>query len=397
MSVRESTETGTTIEAQLSPEQISKIAEGGDFAAFEAARSGRKPAAHRVGAKPNGEGEDHTGDPPETGVTGASPETEEESDGDLDAGGKAGDRTTDDLPKGIKRRLDRAKRGRDAARHEAETWRKRAEAAEAKLAGGEQQDTADSGGDPETQTQSAQNAVSDEPLSDEEYSYDYPEEADYVKGEDDAEGLTAFLEDVERWEQNIPLKGGKHAPASGGGDEGGGGEAKPNGEQSQSQQSQSEQGDTTTGDELTPDQAVRQMFADIRETLEESDTDYDGDLSQDFFDQFQSGKFQISYQMLEWLANNDDDAVKVLQEFTTSPRKANRIYRQPSSKHAQLLSELAKGGESGKRRTPTTANRDGKTVVDELNGRRPADPQKALSQAKDFGEYETLRKGMDAR
>ena len=362
---------------EITPEAIAKIAESGTFADFEAARSGRPVEAQTVDGQPE--------DP-----TRAAAETADEN-GDPDAGENAGNEPHDDLPKGVKRRLRRAKDKETAARAEAEAWRKRYETLQAEKAGGEQPE----GGQQEQQRQPEE--VSDDPLPADEYNFDYPEESDYVSGPEDAEGLTLFLEDVDRWEASIPLKGGKHrAPAGQGGDPNAGG--RDNGQQAPSQQQdhQAGQGTQLPADEPTVEQTVHQLFADLRETLDEAEEEGDETLAEDFFAQLQAGKFQLSMEMLQWMADHDE-AAKVARQFVASPRKANRLFRNPPTKHGSLLNEMVKEG--GGRRSRQTDNRDGKTVVRDLNGRRPADPQKALAhvaQHGSFAEYEAMRRGKGA-
>ena len=325
-------------------------------------------------------------------TTGASPETEA-SDGDADAGNKAADDRANKLPKWVQKRLEREQRRTEAARQEAAAWRTRAEGANAPDdREGQQRQTEEGGtsaGTTQTERRQDQGTVSDEPLPPEEYKFDYPEETDYVKDPDDAEGLAAFLEDVDRWEGNVPLKGGTHAekPPDGGGDGGI--------QQQSQQQGGTEQG---AGQTIKPqsdvDLVVQQQFADLRETLEDAEDDESqGDLAQDFFDQLQARRFMLSSEMLEWMADNDD-AAKVAAEFVKSPRKANRVFRSPPTKHAQLLNEMVKA--AGKKRPArATDNRDGKAVVGELNGRRPASPIKQLADAESYGSYEASRRALD--
>ena len=168
---------------------------------------------------------DETGASPETeDQTAASPEVEDD-DGTADAGTKAAkDKTHEgDLPNGVKKRLERAKRRAEASRLEAAEWRRRAEEAESKAATAGAKQTEDTGGDAGAKASTVEtDAVSDDPLPPDDYHEDYPEESDYVKDQADAEGLNAFLEDVDRWEQNIPLKGAakKAKPTDGADDRG---------------------------------------------------------------------------------------------------------------------------------------------------------------------------------
>lgn len=378
--------TGKKKDAAPTAEQISEIAATGSFADFEAARRRRDNPGQAEAEPPPPE--DDSDD-----LTGASPETEAD-DGDPNAGPKDGEDEPGSLPKGVKRRLERAKRSRDLARQGEELWRRRYEELAAKTPGAEDEPPPD---DPSA-AQPPEEEVDEEPIPEGEYDFDYPEESDYMSGDDDAEGMNAFLEDVERWEANLPLKGGKHASPAGGTREQPGSEHEPGGQQELPIREQPAGGGPTTMEPPSGEEVVGQLFADLRETLEESEAEGDETLAQDFFDQLGSGKFQLSYEMLEWMADNDD-AVAVAREFIKSPRKANRLFRNPPGKHAQLLTQLAqpepsrRGG--GRRRQPD--NRDGKTVVSGINGRQPSDPRKALVDAGSFEEYEAARRRQDAQ
>ena len=111
----------------------------------------------------------------------------------------------------------------------------------------------------------------------------------------------------------------------------------------------------------------------------------------DFFEQLNAGKFMLSPEMLDWMANNDE-AAAVAKEFVKAPRKANRIFRTPKSKHAQLLTEMAN---PGKTTSVQAKNRGGtKTVVKPLNGRQSAVQSNNLANAKNFEEYSKMRSQM---
>lgn len=365
-------------------EEISEIAASGSYADFEAARRRRDNPAQMEAEPEPGPGDD-TDDP-----TGASPGTEAD-DGDPNAGPKDGDDEPGTLPKGVKRRLERAKRSRDLARQGEELWRRRYEEAVAGREPGAETPPAD---DPAAQR--PEEEVEDEPIPADEYDFDYPEESDYMSGDDDTEGMNAFLEDVERWEANLPLKGGKHA-APDGNREQPGSEREPGGQQELPSREEPARGGPTTAEPPSGDDVVAQLFADLRETLEESEAEGDDSLAQDFFDQLGAGKFQLSYEMLEWMADNDE-AVQVAREFIKSPRSANRLFRKPAGQHAQLLTQLAQPEPSrrGGGRRRQTDNRDGKTVVSGINGRQPSDPRKVLVNAGSYEEYEAERRRMDA-
>ena len=349
----------------------------GDFDDYAALRGGAPSQDDDVDTGVLPEDEDGTGSPPGTG-----------DDGGADAGPKAaGDGAPDgELSPAMKKRLERAKRQKEAAREEGAGWRKRAEDAEAALAAARGEGGGDT--DASRQAEGDQGAVSDEPLPEDEYTekYDYPEEADYVSGDDDTDGMTAFLDDVERWESNIPLRGGK---AKAGGDGGGGdapaGQEPPGG------------GDPPpeVGAQTSAQQEVNTLFSDVREILEEAD-DVPDDLAQDFFDQLQAGKFVLSLEMLQWMADHDE-AATIAAEFVKSPRKANRIVRAPKSKHAQLLNEMAKP--VGRQPSGRRDNRGGKTVVKDLNGQRPANPLGDLAKAAEgsYEDWEATRRAADRR
>ena len=367
----------------LTGKQLEELS-GKGFADYEAARSGKSAdkGTQEDVSPPDGDDDNTAVQPEKTDDTGASPETEDVADGTADAGEKAADsKTSDDLPKGVKRRLEREKRKTEAARREAAEWRKKAEALEANKSDGadgtpKDADQGDNSGEP-TDPPAATN---DEPMNPDDYDYDYPEEEDYLSGPDDAEGLAAFLEDVDRWEENIPLKGGKHAASTGG--EGGDTKSAP----AETKPEPKTETNLDVAGEPDEQQVVNQLFDDLFETLE--DDDAPEDLAQDFRDQLASRKFTLSREMLEWMADHDE-AAKVAEQFVKSPRVANRLFRAPSSKHAKLLDEMVKnGGNSAK---ATKDNRSGKAVVGDINGRRPADPKTRLVKADTFSDYEKAR------
>ena len=343
------------------------------FAEYEALRNAGTPDDQGATDVRPESTDDSTGEEEGQDTTRTSAETEG-TDGDADAGEKAaGDQAQGDLPKGVKKRLERAKRKTELARKEAEQWRKKFES----LQGGD-----DGGGATSTATQDDDDAGDNQTASatEGEYDFDYPEESDYMDGDDDADGLSAYLADVERWENQQPLKGG--AKATQDGDDQTQGRADDGADERQDQQQFDQNADPVQ-------QQVNQMFSDLQEILEDSDGDEN--LAVDFFDQLQKGRFRLSKTMLEWMADNDESA-EIADRFIKSPRVANRIFRAPETRHAQLLADLAKGDTKA---TPRSRdNAQGKTVVQDLTGSRSANKVTKLASAKSFSEYEKIRSSM---
>ena len=309
-----------------------------------------------------------TATPPAKGEsdTAASPENDDDNVGAND-GKEGAEDSRGDLPKGVKRRLERAKRKADRAREEAEEWKRKYEEATRAAPKSSEDTPKQTGADSET------------PIPEEDYDFDYPEEADYFQSEQDTAGVNAWMEDVRRWDDNLPLKGPPKKGAEG-------------------TKTDPAPAPKREGDDPPPvaegpaneQERVNQLFDDLREALEEDGTD--DDLAEDFFDMLRSNRVRLSPQMLEWLADSDDSA-KIAAGFVKSPRQANRIYRSPPGKHAAMLDSLVKrlgkAGDSG----------DGGTnapVVKKMSGQRTRTAESILTDEKiDFGQWEKTRAQLD--
>lgn len=285
-------------------------------------------------------------------------------DGDDDAGEKSAKKRPEDLDPWVQKRLDREKR-------KTERERARADSLEARIAAletGKTDPKATDEGKPESKKATA---VSDDPIPEEEYDYDFPEEGDYKS---EAE----WIEDIDRWDRNLALKGGKHAKAK-----------------TDDTKKADQPPDTGTQNQ---DEQLRVLFEDVRETLEESDDAAD-DLSEKFFEQLQSNRFAITREMLDWLADNDD-AVAVAAEFVRSPRVANRIARRPNSSHGELLDKLAadlKGKAAKKPETDKRKANDNKApVVSALRASRNRPVENINKADVAFKDYEAQRMQMGA-
>jgi len=367
---------------------------GASFKDYEALRSGNDTPSDDDGETTD----DTTADGVDT--TGSSPGNEDD-DGDAGAGNKAAD-DAHDLPDWAKKRVERAKRSKELARQEADAARRREAEWQRKfeeLQANRGRDDTD--GTRGTETRGTQRQeTDDQPLPADEYNerYDYPEEADYMSGADDQEGLAAYLDDVDRWEQRIPLRGGKHK------DDGGQQQQQRQTRQERAQQQQQQRQDTTDDggqqqQQVDQEQAyINDLFSDLRDSLEEAgeSADYDDDIADDFFELVINGQVPVQLDMLEWFADNEN-AAAAIKAIVEKPRLARRIFRAPESKRARMLADLATGGGETPQNTRRQDNRSGKTVVSQLRGRGPSDSSKALMKAKDFGEYENLRRDMDAK
>ena len=351
-----------------------------NFAEFEKLRANGKaetaPAEAVVEPVAEPKAPSKEANPPskEAEPTAAAPVSAED-DGDAGPGEPPATETkSGDLPRGVKRRLEREKRRTELARQESEALRARVAELEATPASGK---PAPATAEPAPEATPA--VVSDEPLPESEYTFDYPDEKEYVADDKDADGLASFLEDVERWEKNIPLKGGKSAKAPA----------------SQPAETRTEPAPETPAQQ--PRTAIQLLFQDIQEALEEDDAPSET-LAGDFMDQVKANRFHLSEPMVRWMADSEDAAI-VADAFVKSPRRANRIFRSPANQQASLLASLATDIKGDGEAAPEGArgtNGSGKatTVVKPLSNRKPANPAKKLAQATDFKEFEALRRNV---
>ena len=228
----------------------------------------------------------------------------------------------------------------------------------------------------------------DTAIPEEKYDFDLPDEADYIKGDDDEEGLTVFLADMERYDGLLPLKGGKYkdgVPAE---------KSEPAadiGSATAAKADSVKPAEDPPTSQAQADDEIKGMLDDLQEALEESDEEAGehSNVSVDFFDQFRAVKFRLTPDMLEWLVENDEHAHALATEFVKRPRSANKIARAPESRRGALLKSLANkladpgdGDGKGTERGGTRA-----AAVEPLrNPRRSANPVKSLVEASSYEE-----------
>ena len=272
-----------------------------------------------AGAAPDKDAEDADGGASDKGHGDQKPvkleEGQERTEGD--EGG-----ASDELPDGVKRRLTRQQRALKLEREAREKAER--ELQELKQKGGASED------DQEDQSGDADAAHPDKPFEDEdEYlaKYPFPEEDEYLKdAKDKDKAMDEYLADIDRWEKNLPLRGGRFAT----------GKAKKPAEKSTTREPKSEE------PALGEREKVQMWGQNLSEMVDESD-DVDENLYDDFTAMHTEGKFPLSFVMLEWLAENDsdEDAIRVMKAFVDTPRKARQIFAKPARQQAELLGKLA--------------------------------------------------------
>ena len=294
-----------------------------------------------------------------------------DTDGEAGKSPKDGGSKEGELPDWMKRRLAREKKRAEAMEQRNAELIKQLSEAQSK----QKAETEPSPADKENQS------------SEGPYDYDYPDEEDYKnsKGEVDDD---AYLLDVKNWMDEKPLVGGKHS--------------KGKKAQNQRVQGQSEQ-----IQQQNKKQAAEQQFKialeSIEQAFDESETAPKG-LFDDFFEQAKRGLTKYSYQMIDWMADNEEEAVIVATEFKERPRKALNIFRKPTSEHAKLLSDLAKvlkSQENQKKESDPPVEDGTKTQdagsVQNLRTRRGVDADTAFNKnagTKDYGDYAAARSEM---
>lgn len=381
----------TTEQGNVTPSPAVRASNFADYEKLRAKQDGRDLKPDKLPderALP----EDLPPDKPESTPTGADNPGEDgkkakTQDGNEDTGKpRRAEPPQDELPEGVKKRLARANRQRDKERERVAALEAEREELRQQLAEAQGSQPGDKPADkPKEEPPPKAAADMDTPIPEDQYDYDYPDESDYQgKGISEEAALRAFLEDVDRWDRNLPLKGGKYKGKSPGQQD------KPADKPAQRKPPESQRSRRQAVNEID------QLFSDLHETLEEGEGATDT-LAADFFDAHKGGRFSINEDMLRWLANNDE-AVAVAQEFIARPRVANRIFRATKG-HAKLLNELAeklanpdKGGE----RRPAKQRRGGKDVPvpSRLRGSSPSASVNPVD-TKDFGEYESARRQID--
>ena len=254
--------------------------------------------------------------------SGKSPkvETKQTSDGKTDAGNQSDEAQNESAGKGeltpwMKERLKREKDLRVKTQKENSALEKRLAELEALVKNPSNTTEA------KPKTEVTPPSDMETPLSDEKYVelYDMPEIEDYKTEEE-------FLVDWDRYEKNLPLKGGNYSQ---------GGE----------KQDASSDKKQSAGDPLSlandPKQLTLLMFDDLEDILDDSET-ADPNLSADFRDLFNANRLALSYEMVDWLLSNEEDAPVVMEKMVKRPGTANSIARKAPRNHGKLLSDLAK-------------------------------------------------------
>ena len=356
-------------------EAAQKKAKENDFSEYEKMRMAEDEDAQKKRAfDPDKkvdieETQNDTGEDVKDSETAESEETPTDADksgedGGEDAGKKSDLKKRAELDPWVKRRIDREKQKTE--REKAKV--KELESRIAALESGQGKDETNRENQADEPTARTKKEVSDEPIPEDEYDYDFPEKEDYDSEE-------AWLEDTERWGSYLPLKGGKKAQ-----DDAPQADAKPT--------------DNKQAPQNERQNLLNMLFDDVREVLEDEDTAAD-DLADQFFDQIKDSRFQMSIEMLEWMADHDKESVLVATEFARSSRAANRIFRRPPTQHGQLLDKLAErlsGDNSAETGTRNTVQKKKTPVVKSLRGSRRSRPtDDLLAEGSSYEDYERAR------
>ena len=136
--------------------------------------------------------------------------------------------------------------------------------------------------------------------------------------------------------------------------------------------------------ELGQQQRLQSYFADLRETLDESDEVSDEDMD-DFDARMKDSKIPLSEPMLEWLADNDNSPL-IVKTFLEKPRESRRIFRlgtgQAQKAALTKLANAAAQKETGSK--PRAPN------IKPVRGRSGSQATE-LSEITDYAEYEKQR------
>ena len=353
--------------------EIEAAADGG-FSDYEKLRNEQISKADSKSAVPKAETENVKAEKVEVEEDVETPDVEDTptdaessgNDSDADAGEKSDGKEATELPQWMQKRLDREKRKTERERKKREDLEKRLEALEKAAATVEPK---------EKEMEAQADDGDEEPMSDEDYDYDFPERGDYKSEQE-------WLDDTDRWERNIPLKGGKSAK-------------KPERKAAPEKKAPAPQANT----QLPENNIVNLLFEDVRDIIDESDN-VDENLGNDFFEMLEKRRFGLSMKMLDWMADNDEADI-VAAEFVRSPRVANRIFKRPEGSHAKLLKELVsklKGKDASQKREPEKKvdSKDETPVLSALRAGRTSLTNGNIADSVSFREYESLRNGMSA-
>lgn len=300
----------------------------GSFSFSDALLGGKRPpteAQQASGAEEEPTTEPGEGDDPETAPEEgaeaqgeASPEGAPEAeppDGNGESGTKPGD-AEGELPDGAKRRLNRQKR---RFRRESEAKDARIAQLEAQLSSNGQQQQQE--GTPPAAPPTA--AGEDDDPED----VPHPAREDYDSDDD-------FLADVSNWEDGKPLN---RQPAK----------AEPPKETPPATPPPREEAPPG----VDPNQQVQGMFRNLAEAIDDWEEGPE-DLASNFFQAQRDGTIQLSYTMLEFMAD-DDRGAELAKMFLEKPRASRRIAHKPVSQQVQAMESLLNGAAA-----PTTATEE---------------------------------------
>ena len=216
------------------------------------------------------------------------------------------------------------------------------------------------------------------------YDFDYPDEDDYLnaKGELDDD---AYLLDVKNWHDEKPLVGGKHAKTA-------------SQQKNQTQQKQPSQQDQANA----AGERFRLALESLEAAFDGAESAPDG-LFDDFVEQGKRGAARFSYEMLDWMADNEEEAIILAQEFVERPRKASNIYRKPVSQQSKLLADLAKSLKNkGTKKDDVPLDDEAETknvgTIDDLRTRRKRDPNDSFTKnagTEKYSDYANARAHSD--
>ena len=150
-----------------------------------------------------------------------------------------------------------------------------------------------------------------------------------------------------------------------------------------------------TGPELRQQQRLQSYFADLRETLDESEIVSDDEMD-DFDARMKDSKIPLSEPMLEWLADNDNSPL-IVKTFLEKPRESRRIFRLGTGQAQKAaLTKLANAAAQKETGCPplalaqTLGSKPRAPNIKPVRG-RGAPSATDLSEITDYKQYETQR------
>lgn len=346
---RQGWEPGDAFQPAMPPQQEPAEGEGEGEPSTEPSPPGGDAAPAEAGVEAAAEGEDEgqpTGQPDGHGETGTSPG---------DARGE--------LPKGVKKRIDRMRRQTDRA-----IAAKDQEIAQLRQQLSGQQATPPAEG--EQATPPAEGTA--EPPEGDDDPGAYPAREDYATEE-------AWFADTEDWyEGKKPTRAKKAEAAPAPADTTPPAPEPQPGPQQQQQAAQQWWGE---------------RFEDLEESIDEW-TEAPENLHEDFMAAVQRGRIKMSPTMMEFMAS-DDVGAQIAAKFVESPREARRIERKPPAQQVEAMRKLL-GGAGDKPAAPATPESSPLPEIPRLSG-QGSPREKTLDEAENFEEYSRIRAGMGSR